>query len=170
MKRPRCGLEALLSPSSLVTKLLLAPEPHRYPVHSSTLSLISSSKGALAHRLSLLSSQYAFFNLYCVRSPDSDGAIKHPWGTDNKQPGTFFLLKFPRTLLTSYFKFWDLYNRMPTRTSGIVRDQRQLQREVLKLRMEMNSTSSQDQFARWAKLRRQHDKAFAEYEKICMEF
>src|SRR5438046_1348485 len=65
------------------------------------------------------------------------------------------------------FKFWILYNRMPTATSKAVREQRRLQREVLKLRTEMNSTSSQDQFARWAKLRRQHDKTLGEYEKIC---
>ena len=31
----------------------------------------------------------------------------------------------------------------------------------------MNSTSSQDEFAKWAKLRRQHDKVQAELEKIC---
>jgi len=29
----------------------------------------------------------------------------------------------------------------------------------------MNSTSSQDQFARWAKIRRSHDKVQAEYEE-----
>ncbi|KAI9785701.1 MAG: GET complex subunit get1 [Geoglossum umbratile] len=64
--------------------------------------------------------------------------------------------------------FWMLYGRMPTRISGAVREQRRLQREVLMLRTEMNSTSSQDQFARWAKLRRQHDKAFTQYEKISL--
>ncbi|KAL9624420.1 MAG: hypothetical protein Q9160_001383 [Pyrenula sp. 1 TL-2023] len=30
----------------------------------------------------------------------------------------------------------------------------------------MNSTSSQDEFAKWAKLRRQHDKAQAEYDEV----
>ena len=30
----------------------------------------------------------------------------------------------------------------------------------------MNATSSQDQFAKWAKLRRQHDKTLAEYDQI----
>ena len=29
----------------------------------------------------------------------------------------------------------------------------------------MNSTSSQDEFAKWAKLRRQHDKAVARYDE-----
>jgi hypothetical protein len=55
-------------------------------------------------------------------------------------------------------------------TSKAVHDQRRLLREILKLRKEMNSTSSQDQFAKWAKLGRQHDKALTEYEKICEEF
>lgn len=31
----------------------------------------------------------------------------------------------------------------------------------------MNSTSSQDEFAKWAKLRRQHDKLTTELEKSC---
>ena len=40
-----------------------------------------------------------------------------------------------------------------------------LRREVVRLKREMNATSSQDQFAKWAKLRRQHDKALAEYDQ-----
>lgn len=35
----------------------------------------------------------------------------------------------------------------------------------MRLKREMNAVSAQDDFARWAKLRRQHDKALAEYEK-----
>ena len=31
----------------------------------------------------------------------------------------------------------------------------------------MNATSSQDEFAKWAKLRRQYDKAAADYEAKC---
>jgi hypothetical protein len=34
----------------------------------------------------------------------------------------------------------------------------------------MNATSSQDEFAKWAKLRRQHDKAVGDYEEKCMLF
>jgi CHD5-like protein. len=34
------------------------------------------------------------------------------------------------------------------------------------LKREMNSTSSQDEFAKWAKLRRRHDKAMEEYESM----
>jgi len=32
----------------------------------------------------------------------------------------------------------------------------------------MNAVSAQDEFARWAKLRRTHDKAVADYEKSSM--
>lgn len=35
------------------------------------------------------------------------------------------------------------------------------------MKREMNAVSAQDDFARWAKLRRQHDKAVAEYDKSC---
>jgi hypothetical protein len=41
-----------------------------------------------------------------------------------------------------------------------------LKREVVRLKRELAATSAQDDFARWAKLRRQHDKAVAEYEKV----
>jgi hypothetical protein len=34
----------------------------------------------------------------------------------------------------------------------------------------MNATSSQDEFAKWAKLRRQHDKAVGDYEEKCTLF
>ena len=39
------------------------------------------------------------------------------------------------------------------------------QSEYLKVRQELNATSSQDEFAKWAKLRRQHDKLLEELEK-----
>jgi len=35
----------------------------------------------------------------------------------------------------------------------------------MRLKREMNAVSVQDDFARWAKLRRQHDKALADYEQ-----
>ncbi|KAI9789689.1 MAG: GET complex subunit get1 [Peltula sp. TS41687] len=60
---------------------------------------------------------------------------------------------------------WTLYNRLPTSTSKAVRDQKKVQREYLRVRREMNSTSSQDEFAKWAKLRRQHDKLLEQLEK-----
>jgi hypothetical protein len=36
---------------------------------------------------------------------------------------------------------------------------------VVRIKREMNAVSAQDEFARWAKLRRTHDKAVADYEK-----
>ncbi|MCJ1476633.1 GET complex subunit get1 [Lambiella insularis] len=60
---------------------------------------------------------------------------------------------------------WILYNKLPTSTSANVQSQTILRREVVRLKREMNSTSSQDEFAKWAKLRRQHDKVLAEYEQ-----
>jgi hypothetical protein len=38
----------------------------------------------------------------------------------------------------------------------------------VRLKREMNAVSAQDEFARWAKLRRTHDKAVADYEKSSM--
>jgi hypothetical protein len=32
----------------------------------------------------------------------------------------------------------------------------------------MNNTSSQDEFAKWAKLRRKHDKVLSDYEALSM--
>ena len=42
-----------------------------------------------------------------------------------------------------------------------------MRREVVRLHREMTNTSAQDEFAKWAKLRRQHDKLKEEYEKRC---
>lgn len=44
-------------------------------------------------------------------------------------------------------------------------EQRKTQAEYLKVRRELNSTSSQDEFAKWAKIRRQHDKLLDKLEK-----
>jgi hypothetical protein len=41
-----------------------------------------------------------------------------------------------------------------------------MKREVVQLKLEMNSTSSQDEFAKWAKLRRRHDKSLEECEAM----
>ena len=41
-----------------------------------------------------------------------------------------------------------------------------LQREVVRLKRELGAVSAQDDFARWAKLQRQHDKVLNEYQKI----
>ncbi|KAL1977987.1 hypothetical protein VTN31DRAFT_846 [Thermomyces dupontii] len=61
---------------------------------------------------------------------------------------------------------WILYLRLPTSLSKDARKHRELKREVIRLRTEMNSTSSQDEFAKWAKLRRRHDKTLEEFEAL----
>lgn len=57
-----------------------------------------------------------------------------------------------------------LYIKLPNQTSQTAREQTKLKREVVQLKREMNATSSQDEFAKWAKLRRRHDKTLEEYE------
>lgn len=59
---------------------------------------------------------------------------------------------------------WDLYSRLMMNTSYA--RQRQLQAELLTARKELIQTSAQDQFAKWAKLRRSVDKGIAELEKL----
>jgi hypothetical protein len=56
--------------------------------------------------------------------------------------------------------------KLPTSTSRNAREQQKKKREALQLKLEMNNTSSQDEFAKWAKLRRRHDKAMEEYESM----
>ncbi|KAM4066869.1 CHD5-like protein [Hirsutella rhossiliensis] len=53
---------------------------------------------------------------------------------------------------------WILINYLPISTSKAAAQQRTLQAEYLRARRDLNATSSQDEFAKWAKLRRQHDK------------
>ncbi|KAI9829219.1 MAG: GET complex subunit get1 [Phylliscum demangeonii] len=60
---------------------------------------------------------------------------------------------------------WLLFNRLPVPTPVAVQRQRLLQRELVSLRTQLNATSSQDEFAKWAKLRRQHDKVLADLEQ-----
>jgi tail-anchored protein insertion receptor len=50
--------------------------------------------------------------------------------------------------------------------SAKVSRQRALKAEVLKTKQELLQTSAQDQFAKWAKLRRSVDKGLAELEKL----
>ncbi|KAF4625242.1 hypothetical protein G7Y89_g12926 [Cudoniella acicularis] len=60
---------------------------------------------------------------------------------------------------------WNIYNSLPTPTSKSASEQKELKRQFIKIRTELNATSSQDEFARWAKLRRQHDKLLEQVEK-----
>lgn len=62
-------------------------------------------------------------------------------------------------------KLWLLYTKLPTPQSKQAAAGVQLRKEVVKLNREMTNTSAQDDFSKWAKLRRQHDKKKAEYEK-----
>ncbi|KAL7805673.1 CHD5-like domain-containing protein [Trichoderma aethiopicum] len=59
---------------------------------------------------------------------------------------------------------WMLINFLPVPTSKAAAEQRKLQAEYLAVRREMNATSSQDEFAKWAKLRRKHDKLLEQLE------
>ncbi|KAI1781148.1 CHD5-like protein-domain-containing protein [Hypoxylon cercidicola] len=61
---------------------------------------------------------------------------------------------------------WNLYLALPTQTSKQAAEKQKLQKEYLTIRRDLNATSSQDQFAKWAKLRRQHDKQLEQLEKM----
>ena len=60
---------------------------------------------------------------------------------------------------------WQLYCRTPFGTSKDFQDQVRLRRDVVNLKRELAGISAQDDFARWAKLRRKHDKALEEHDK-----
>ncbi|KAL2863087.1 guided entry of tail-anchored proteins factor 1 [Aspergillus lucknowensis] len=64
---------------------------------------------------------------------------------------------------------WTLYLKLPTSLYQTAQEQRKLKREVVQLKRDMNNTSSQDEFAKWAKLRRRHDKAMSDYEALNKE-
>ncbi|KAI0453172.1 CHD5-like protein-domain-containing protein [Xylaria acuta] len=61
---------------------------------------------------------------------------------------------------------WNIYLALPTEVSKQAAEKNKLQKEYLAIRRDLNATSSQDQFARWAKLRRQHDKQLEQLEKL----
>lgn len=61
---------------------------------------------------------------------------------------------------------WILYNKLPTPTSGSARKVQDLKKEIVRLKRELGNTSPQDNFSKWAKLDRQHNKAMAEYQKL----
>lgn len=65
-------------------------------------------------------------------------------------------------------QLWNLYLLLPTETSKGAAQKQKLQTEFLKIRRELNTTSSQDEFAKWAKIRRQHDKQAEQLEKLSM--
>ena len=67
--------------------------------------------------------------------------------------------------LTRIFQVWRIATSLPFPISKQFAEQRTKQKEYLEVRRELTATSSQDQFAKWAKLRRQHDKLFEDLEK-----
>ncbi|KAK1750028.1 CHD5-like protein-domain-containing protein [Echria macrotheca] len=60
---------------------------------------------------------------------------------------------------------WRSVIALPLPIASKFTEQRKKQKEYLAVRRELNATSSQDEFAKWAKLRRQHDKLLDELEK-----
>lgn len=58
-----------------------------------------------------------------------------------------------------------MFSRLPTPASKNAAEVRRLRAEVVRLKKEMAGVSAQDEFSKWAKLRRQHDKALAEHDK-----
>ncbi|KAJ8111855.1 hypothetical protein OPT61_g5646 [Boeremia exigua] len=61
---------------------------------------------------------------------------------------------------------WVIYNKLPTPTSGSAQRCQALKKEIVQLKRELGNTSAQDNFGKWAKLDRQHNKAMAEYQKL----
>jgi len=64
---------------------------------------------------------------------------------------------------------WWLYTQLPTPHSADTATLSKLRRDVVRLQRELNATSAQDDFATWARLRRQHDKAKDQYEVKCTQ-
>ncbi|KAI0317197.1 CHD5-like protein-domain-containing protein [Amylostereum chailletii] len=62
---------------------------------------------------------------------------------------------------------WSVYQHLFN--SSVASRQRQLKAEVLAKKNELLQTSAQDQFAKWAKLRRSVDKGLADLEKLNSE-
>ncbi|VDB96410.1 Bgt-2440 [Blumeria graminis f. sp. tritici] len=60
---------------------------------------------------------------------------------------------------------WSIWSRLLGLSSNSVAEHDELKLQFLQLRRQLNATSSQDEFAKWAKLRRQHDKLSEKLEK-----
>ncbi|KAE9377746.1 CHD5-domain-containing protein [Stipitochalara longipes BDJ] len=84
---------------------------------------------------------------------------------------TVFLLQLAIHLVNTFGAssintlLWNLYSSLPISKSESSAEQRELKSQYMKVRKELNATSSQDEFAKWAKLRRQHDKLLEQLEK-----
>jgi hypothetical protein len=65
---------------------------------------------------------------------------------------------------------WTLYLRIPSPISSLIQKQRVQKASFVTLSSSLASTSSQDQFAKWAKIRRQLDKVTTELESTSCVF
>ncbi|KKA26940.1 hypothetical protein TD95_001058 [Thielaviopsis punctulata] len=65
---------------------------------------------------------------------------------------------------------WRLLMLFPSEPARMDKEKRALQTKYLAVRKDMQATSSQDEFAKWARLRRQHDKLYEELEKKKQRF
>jgi len=72
-----------------------------------------------------------------------------------------------QTVNDALYYVFKLISFAPTRTAG--KDELRLRDELLQVKSQMKATSAQDDFARWARLRRQHDKLQEECKKYSSE-
>ncbi|KAL2891372.1 Protein get-1 [Ceratocystis lukuohia] len=67
-------------------------------------------------------------------------------------------------------QLWRILILLPIGPAQMAAEKRKLQTEYLAVRKEMLATSSQDEFAKWARLRRKHDKLYEGLEKKKQSF
>ncbi|KAK4496213.1 hypothetical protein PRZ48_012193 [Zasmidium cellare] len=60
---------------------------------------------------------------------------------------------------------WWMFTKLPNKQAAQSKETVELRNEVIRLQREMIGVSAQDNFAKWARLRREHDKAKEKYEK-----
>lgn len=58
-----------------------------------------------------------------------------------------------------------MFTKLPNKQAAQSKETVELRNEVIRLQREMIGVSAQDNFAKWARLRRDHDKAKEKYEK-----
>ena len=66
-------------------------------------------------------------------------------------------------------QLWHLFTLLPTSQSHSTSNLSALRRDVVRLNRDMTATSAQDEFSKWAKLRRQHDKAKDKYDALARD-
>lgn len=118
---------------------------------------------------------YGFASDPCHRLDGRDAHRQHDRCSTDQQSGSLPLSFLLTCLcarvakLTGVLQLWSLYNILPISPSRVdVAAQKALQREVVTSRAQLRATSSQDEFAKWAKLRRMLDKKIADLEKLSM--